>query len=149
MQRTFDDRGAQHFDPTLLQRGRRNVQRVEDPVIFTVHRHRYITAFAASTTSATEGSASFSRLAAYGIGTSLPETRITGASRKSNALSMMRAAISAPTPDCCQPSSTTTQRLVFFTELSTVSVSIGRSVRRSITSAWMCFLANSSAAFSA
>ena len=37
--------------------------------------------FAACTTSATDGSASFSRLAAYGIGTSLPVTRITGASR--------------------------------------------------------------------
>ena len=33
---------------------------------------RYLTALAASTTSATDGSASFSRLAAYGIGTSLP-----------------------------------------------------------------------------
>ena len=37
----------------------------------------YVTALAASTTSATEGNASFSRLAAYGIGTSWPETRAT------------------------------------------------------------------------
>src|SRR3954463_14656505 len=125
MQPAFDNRGAQYFNAALLQRGRRNVQRVEDPVIFTVHRHRYITAFAASTTSATEGSASFSRLAAYGIGTSLPETRITGASSQSKASSTTRAAISAPTPDWRNPSSTVTMRPVFFTDSSTVSMSIG------------------------
>ena len=62
---------------------------------------------------------------------------------------MMRAAISAPTPVCCQPSSTVTARPVFFTEATMVSVSIGRSVRRSITSASMPSLASSSAAFSA
>ena len=37
----------------------------------------------------------------------------------------------------CQPSSTVTQRLVFLTDATTVSVSIGRSVRRSMTSASM------------
>src|ERR1051326_9136525 len=102
--------------------------------------HLYATALAASTTSATDGSASFSRLAAYGIGTSLPEIRATGASSQSNAFSMMRAATSAPTPDCGQPSSTTTQRPVFFTDSTTVAVSIGRKVRRSITSGGGRFL---------
>ena len=62
---------------------------------------------------------------------------------------MTRAAISAPTPDCGQPSSTVTMRPVFFTDAMIVSVSIGRSVRRSITSASMPSLASSSAAFSA
>ena len=38
-------------------------------------------------------------------------------------------------PDCGQPSSTATQRSVFWTEATTVALSIGRSVRRSITSA--------------
>ena len=62
---------------------------------------------------------------------------------------MMRAAISAPTPDCGQPSSTVTQRPVFMTERTTVSMSIGRIVRRSMTSASMSSLASSSAALSA
>ena len=47
------------------------------------------------------------------------------------------------------PSSTTTQRPVFRTEATIVAVSIGRSVRRSITSAEMFYLASSSAALSA
>ena len=62
---------------------------------------------------------------------------------------MIRAAISAPTPDCAQPSSTVTQRPVFFTDAMMVSVSIGRRVRRSMTSASIPSLASSSAAFSA
>ena len=44
-------------------------------------RQRYVTALTASITSPTFGKASFSRLAAYGIGTSLPAMVMTGASR--------------------------------------------------------------------
>ena len=45
-----------------------------------------------------------------------------------------------------KPSSTVTQRLVFFTDAMTVSVSIGRSERRSMTSAEIPSFASSSAA---
>ena len=57
--------------------------------------------------------------------------------------------IHTPTPDCFQPSSTVTSRPVFFTDSTMVAESIGRSVRRSITSAEMFSFANSSAALSA
>ncbi|MNL74969.1 hypothetical protein D3C87_2006900 [compost metagenome] len=62
---------------------------------------------------------------------------------------MIRMPISAVTPDCGKPSSTATQRLVFCTEAITVSMSIGRMVRRSMTSASMPSLASASAAPSA
>ena len=47
-------------------------------------------------------------------------------------LEATRAQISEPIEQTGQPSSTVTMRLVFFTEAITVSMSSGRSVRRSI-----------------
>ena len=44
------------------------------------------------------------------MGTSSPVTRVGGASSQSNASAITRATISAPTPDCGQPSSTVTTR---------------------------------------
>ena len=99
-----------------------------------------------ATTSSTCGSARRSRLAAYGIGTSLPVTRRTGASRWSKACSIMTAASSAPMPKVGQLSSTETRRLVFLTEATMVWTSSGRIVRRSITSAAIPSLASASAA---
>ena len=55
----------------------------------------------------------------------------------------------APTPAKGQPSSTTTQRWVLATEFSTASVSSGRIVRRSTTSASIPSAASCSAALSA
>jgi hypothetical protein len=46
---------------------------------------------------------------------------------------MTRAASSAPTPDCGQPSSTVTMWLVFLTLLIMAGTSRGRMVRRLIT----------------
>ena len=59
----------------------------------------------------------------------------TGASSQSKACSMICAPSSPAKPPNFQSSSTTTARLVFFTEVRTVSMSSGRSVRRSMTSA--------------
>ena len=44
---------------------------------------------------------------------------------------MTRAAISAPTPDCGQPSSTVTQRPVFFTD-STIGLGVHRAERAQV-----------------
>jgi len=76
-------------------------------------------------------------------------TRVTGASSQSKASAITLAAISAPTPDCRQPSSTVTMRPVFFTDSTIVAMSIGLSVRRSITSALILSFASSSAAANA
>ena len=81
------------------------------------------------------GSAISSRLAAYGSGTSAAQTLFNGASSQSNAFSIIMAAISDPIPATGQPSSMDTIRLVFFTDPTIVSVSRGRSVRRSSISA--------------
>jgi hypothetical protein len=69
------------------------------------------------------------------MGTSVAQTLCTGASNWSKAsLSIQRAAISAPTPHCGQPSSTVTNLCVFITDFKIPSLSKGRSVRRLMTS---------------
>src|SRR5207253_4581936 len=89
--------------------------------IVVLRQARYVTALAASITSRTDGSASFSRLAAYGIGTSLPVTFSTGASRKSNASVMISDAMNEEIEATGHASSTMTHRLVFFTESTTLA----------------------------
>src|SRR6266568_8429828 len=88
---------------------------------FASGAYRYVTSRAAATMSSTCGTARRSRLAAYGNGTSLPVTRLSGASSQSKHSSMTIAAISEPMPANGQPSSTETMRLVFLTEATTVS----------------------------
>src|SRR5439155_23674940 len=86
-------------------------------------------ATAAFITCSSWGIAACSSAFEYGIGTSAPVTRCTGASRWSNACSWISAARLAPTPPWGQPSSTTTQRFVLRTDPKIVSRSSGRSVR--------------------
>src|SRR4051794_23785218 len=104
----------------------------------------------AFTISSSPGIAACSSGFEYGIGTSAPDTRITGASSQSNACSWISAARLVAAPPCGQPSSTTTARFVFFTDWMIVCRSSGRSVRGSITSASSsCSDASVSAASSA
>ena len=76
-------------------------------------------------------------------------TRSTGASRSSKQAFEIRAASSAVTPYEGQPSSTHSARFVFATDAATVSMSSGRSERRSITSASIPSAASCSATWSA
>src|SRR5439155_25298366 len=76
----------------------------------------YITCLTARTMSSSCGVAINSRLRAYGIGTSSPVTRTTGASSSSNICSVMLAAISAPAPNGFHCSCTTIARCVFATD---------------------------------
>ena len=69
-------------------------------------------------------------------------------SNNKSLLSTIDADISAPTPNCGQQPSTVTKWLVFITELMIASLSIGRMVRKLITSQLMPLFANSSAASS-
>ena len=69
--------------------------------------------------SSTCGKANFSKLAAYGIGTSFPVTLVTGASSQSKAFSVIKAEISAPIPEKGKPSSqVTTLFAVSYTHLT-------------------------------
>mmetsp|Transcript_32651 Transcript_32651/g.97411 ORF Transcript_32651/g.97411 Transcript_32651/m.97411 type:complete len:216 (-) Transcript_32651:601-1248(-) len=91
------------------------------------------------------GSASCSRLDAYGIGISAPVTRTTGASSSSNASSMMSDMISLATPDCGQPSSTTIARCVFLTDATIAARSSGLMLLKLSTSQSMPCAASFSA----
>ena len=82
------------------------------------------------------GTAAFSRAGLYGIGQSAPPRRRMGASRKSNAsLSATMAAISAPMPAVFTPSWTISRRPVLRTLARMAPASMGRTERRSMTSA--------------
>eukprot|EP00955_Chlamydomonas_euryale_P084338 363952-Chlamydomonas_euryale.AAC.10 len=93
------------------------------------------------------GSASCSRLDAYGIGISAPVTRTTGASSSSNASSMMSDMISLATPDCGQPSSTTIARCVFLTDATIAARSSGLMLLKLSTSQSMPCAASFSATY--
>ena len=71
---------------------------------------------------------------ANGTGASIEATRITGASSHSNASSAMMAEISPPMPPVKEDSCKTSARFVFLTVSRIASLSIGASVRKSITS---------------
>ena len=71
----------------------------------------------------------------YGIGTSAPVTRSTGRVELVERLPLDRVHHLRADPRERPPSSATTHRWVFATELSIASVSSGRIVRRSSTSA--------------
>src|SRR3546814_6726695 len=73
---------------------------------------------------------------------------MTGASHQSKPSSMQMEEISLAIEHTGQPSSTTTRRLVFLRLSSTVALSSGRRVRRSMTSASMPSPASCSAASS-
>ena len=77
-------------------------------------------------------------------GTSGPANRVTGPSRYSNASSAMIPATSAPMPPAFVSSWTMSAFPVFCTDARTVSRSMGRTVRRSTTSALMPSCASSS-----
>ena len=87
-----------------------------------------ITRLTTLTMSSIWGRAAFSKLVAYGIGTSAPVILSGGASRSSKASSFTVAMISAVIPHCGQPSSTATTLWVFLTEATIVSLSKGFSV---------------------
>mmetsp|Transcript_112734 Transcript_112734/g.168697 ORF Transcript_112734/g.168697 Transcript_112734/m.168697 type:complete len:201 (+) Transcript_112734:187-789(+) len=81
------------------------------------------------------------------MGTSAPQTRSMGASKKLKvSVSMIMAAISEPTPCCGHPCSTVTQRPVFSMDFKMASRSKGRMDNRLITSAEIPLAAKASAA---
>lgn len=101
----------------------------------------------ASTICSVLGNAIASRLNAYGVGTSTPDTLYTGASKYLNApLSIISAIISADIPDYGHPSSTHTNLPVFLTLSIIVSLSNGLSERKLTTSQLIPSLNNYSAA---
>ena len=104
---------------------------------------------AAATTFSGCGRKAFSRVFAYGMGTSAEVTRSTGASRYSNALSEIRALISPPGPPVRVGSCRTITLPVFDAVARMASSSSGSSVRRSSTSTLMPSRAAASAASSA
>src|SRR4029077_5780567 len=80
------------------------------------------------------GSTACSSDRAYGIGTSGTATRRSGARSRPGAVSATRAGISPDSPNDWESSSTIGSTPVLATEDSTVSVSSGTRLRRSITS---------------
>src|SRR6185369_16500260 len=114
-----------------------------------VERHGYHSKVCriAFTTRSALGKYSCSRL--YGNGVSRPVTRRIGASRCAIARSWIEAISSAPKPQVRGASWTMTARPVFFTLASSVWMSNGASVRRSMTSTEMPACSASRAASSA
>src|SRR5204863_486306 len=107
--------------------------------------HQYSAkSFTASMTSSTCGMYAFSSGGENWTGESGAVTRLTGASRSSNASSAIVAAISAPNPPVCVSSCRTSTLEVLAALSSTAARSQGMSVRRSMTSTEM----SSSASFS-
>ena len=95
------------------------------------------------------GSMACSMLRAYGAGTSGALILSTGPSRSSKAASWISLAIVPENPPVFQVSSITAARLVFRTDSTTVSMSKGLSVLKSMISAEMFFSSNIFAASSA
>src|SRR5262249_43336315 len=100
------------------------LHRVREPGHDDLVRHQRLPSSvwsAALTTLSACGIAACSIRFEYGMWTSAPVTRSTGASRWSNACPWMRAARLAPTPPWGHPSSTITARFVFCTDRRIVS----------------------------